>query len=101
MNEILSATSVLLHGQRSGGQRHTQRLSSPGMTYPCDRVSSSYIVTTEDLTWQQTQSAEPLCDEAAKQEKQTEAVCLGWTVDPGTPVIQVFFFLFFFSENHH
>lgn len=85
---------------------HTQILtldSVSGMTYSCDRVSSSYIVTTEDLTWQQTQSADLICDEAAIQEKQTEAVCIGWTADQGTPVIQVGCFVLggVFSENCH
>lgn len=47
---------------------------------------------TADLTWQQTQSTDPFSDEVATQEKQTEeTVCLGWTTDAGTPVIQVVF----------
>lgn len=82
---------------RSDAAAHTKThagLRASSMTYPCDRVSSSYIVMTEDLTWQQTQSADPFCDEAAIQEKQTEAVCLGWTADPGPPVIQVGWFFF-------
>lgn len=44
---------------------------------------------TEDLIWQQMQSAEPFSDEVATHEKQTEqTVCLGWTSDAITPVIQ-------------
>ena len=47
---------------------------------------------TEDLTWQQTQSADPFFDEVATQARQTEeTVCLGWTTDAVTPVIQVVF----------
>lgn len=48
---------------------------------------------TEDVTWQQTRSADPFSDEVATtQEKQTEeTVCLGWTTDAATPVFQVVF----------
>lgn len=76
-----------------GGNTKTHAgLSASSMTSLCDLISSSYIVMTEDLTWLQTQSADPFSDEVAVQEKQTEeTVCLGWTTDPGTPVIQVFF----------
>lgn len=61
------------------------------MTSPCDLISSSYIVMTEDLTWQQTQSTDPFSDEVAIQEKPTEeTVCLGWNNDAAA-VSQVVF----------
>lgn len=82
---IVARTEPITHAR---WEKH----SASCMTSPCDLISSSYIVMTEDLTWQQTQSTDPFSDEAAIQEKPTEeTVCLGWNNDAGTPGSQVVF----------